>query len=108
MDKGSDLGAGFLPDLDHTIEAAERKFHNLILHRHLAHWHPISTAPCNQNLELGIIDGKGLTALPFPCRRTNEGAWINADLGIRVRIEPVRWRVWQNDQVPAEHKPQAY
>jgi hypothetical protein len=33
--------------------------------------------------------------LSFPCRRTNAGVWINADLGTSLQIEPVAWRRWQ-------------
>lgn len=90
-----------MANFDHSIEAAEQKIRDLVLHRHLAQWHPISTAPCNQNLELSIIESGRLTVLPFPCRRSNDGKWINVDLGIPVRIEPVRWRVWQNTAQPA-------
>lgn len=59
---------------------------------HSHHWHPISTAPYNQELELRIIDdGKTLT-LEFPCLRTNDEAWINVDLGSQINIQPVEWR----------------
>jgi len=50
------------------------------LRQHLSLWHPISTAPNNHDLELKVLDGASPVVLPFPCRRTNAGAWINADL----------------------------
>jgi hypothetical protein len=95
--KAHHCDAGLLDNIEHPIEAIEHKVSDLILHHHLAHWHPISTVPCNQNLELAVIDRNRVVALPFPCRRTNAGSCVNADLGITVHIEPVRWRVWQND-----------
>jgi len=70
--------------------------HDFLLHWHWAHWHPISTAPYNNDLELRILkDDKGIT-LPFPCRRKNSGEWINTDLGRHIEIEPIEWRVWQH------------
>jgi lipoprotein-anchoring transpeptidase ErfK/SrfK len=78
------------------FEAAVRSIRKYLLRRHLAHWHPISTAPNNQDLELRLVDHHRVMRLLFPCRRTNAGAWINADLGTGLRIEPVAWRRWQN------------
>jgi hypothetical protein len=76
------------------IGAAERRIHDYLLHHHLTHWHPISTAPSNHDLELTVLDGAAAAILPFPCRRTNSGEWINADLGISIHIQPAKWRPW--------------
>jgi len=57
-------------------------------------WHPISTAPFNQNLELRLRKGKR-RLVPFPCRQTRNG-WVNEDLRVRVGVDPVRWRCWRN------------
>jgi hypothetical protein len=72
-----------------------------LLHRHLSHWHPISTAPHNQGLELRALDQSSLVAIPFPRRRTNASDWINTDLGSRVYLRPVGWRIWQKAKVAA-------
>lgn len=56
-------------------------------------WHPISTAPFNRLLEVRIAGEHGTRRIPFPCRRDDSG-WINADLGVRVEIDPIDWRVW--------------
>jgi len=56
-------------------------------------WHPISTAPFRRDLEVRIAGDHGLRRIPFPCRRDDHG-WINADLGIRVELDPVDWRIW--------------
>jgi hypothetical protein len=38
-------------------------------------WHPISTAPFNQNLELRLRKGER-RSIPFPCRQTRD-SWVN-------------------------------
>ncbi len=68
--------------------------HGLEVCAHVHAWHPISTAPGNQDLELEFISNGRRFLVPFPCRRLNTGEWLNADLGVRVRIEPIRWRSW--------------
>ena len=80
------------------FEAAVRNIRKYLLRRHLAHWHPISTAPNNQDLELRLVDRHRVMRLLFPCRRTNAGVWINADLGTSLQIEPIAWRRWQKVQ----------
>jgi hypothetical protein len=94
------LDRGASPQLVGMIEAADREIHNYLLRQHLSSWHPISTAPANHNLELRVLDEATVTILPFPCRRTNDGAWINADLGTSLHIQPVKWRPWQKLKVP--------
>jgi len=74
---------GSPPHLAEVIEAADRKIKDYLLRQHLSLWHPISTAPNNQDLELKVLDGVSSVVLPFPCRRTNAGDWINADLETR-------------------------
>jgi hypothetical protein len=81
--------------LGHPFKSAEKKLKDLVLHYHLAHWHPITTAPCNQCLEIRVIDNNKVMTLPFPCKRNNYGDWINVDLDTRVSVKPARWRVWQ-------------
>jgi hypothetical protein len=90
--------------LAHTIDAVDLGIRRYLLHRHLAHWHPISTAPHNQDLEIRAWDENGSVANPFPCKRTNANDWINADLGTRVYLRPVRWRIWQKDKSPQPHR----
>jgi hypothetical protein len=81
--------------LSNAIDAVDLNIRKCLLRQHLSHWHPISTAPHNQDLEIDALDKNALIKLPFPCRRTNASDWINTDLGTRVNIQPVRWRVWQ-------------
>jgi nucleotide-binding universal stress UspA family protein len=82
----------------HVIENVEHKISDIALGFHLAHWHPISTAPCNQSLELRVADGDDMVTVQFPCRRTNDNEWINADLGTQVHLQPVQWRIWQHSK----------
>jgi hypothetical protein len=77
------------------IEVAVQSVRKYLLHLHLTHWHPISTAPHNQDLELRIVDDSAVVRVLFPCRRTNTGVWINADLGTSLHIQPIAWRRWQ-------------
>ncbi len=57
-------------------------------------WKPIDTAPFDRNVELAVIDGQGVHALIFPCRRT-VGGWLNAESKKELyHILPTHWRVW--------------
>lgn len=94
----------YLPTrLGRAIGDAEHAVDKLALHIHLSHWHPITTAPFNQDLELRVVEADKILTLEFPCRKTNAGEWINTDLGSPVTIQPVEWRVWQHKQSPHPH-----
>jgi hypothetical protein len=69
------------------------------LHR----WHPISTAPFNQELELRIAENDQIVTLEYPCLQTNEGFWINVDLGTQIRVTAVEWRAWHHSKSPEAH-----
>ncbi|HXH86828.1 MAG TPA: hypothetical protein VNI35_08360, partial [Nitrospira sp.] len=91
------------PTIEHAVKDADKAIHDFAQHVHLSHWHPISTAPCNQELELRIVENAAIVTLEFPCLQTNEGAWINVDLGSKIELQPVEWRVWQGDKSPEPH-----
>ena len=75
------------------------------LREHLvSRWHPASTAPYNQDLELRVAEDGTTTTMPFPCRHTNEDEWINVDLGVPMQIQPVEWRAWQQSKSPQPHQ----
>ena len=88
---------------DHVTTNFFRAIQNVSSRIQASHWHPISTVPFNQDVELRVVDNGESITLPFPCRRTNTDTWINVDLGSTVAIEPVDWRVWQHDQSPQSH-----
>ena len=83
-------------------KAAGRPFQFFIRGR-LSRWRPISTAPSNQELELRFVEDGKVSALEFPCLRTNEGAWIDVDLGNEIKIEPTEWRLWPYRKSPHAH-----
>jgi hypothetical protein len=91
------------PAIEHAVKVADKAFRDFALQIHLTHWHPISTTPCNQELELHIAEGREILTLEFPCLQTNEGVWINVDLGAEIMIQPVEWRVWQRNKSPQPH-----
>jgi hypothetical protein len=65
-------------------------------------WKSIDTAPFDRDVELAVIDGSGVHALTFPCRRVF-GGWVNAQTRKRLYyLLPTHWR----DQ-PANPKPEA-
>jgi nucleotide-binding universal stress UspA family protein len=90
----------------HVIENVEHTISDISLGFHLAHWHPISTAPCNQSLELRVAEGDDMVTVQFPCCRTNDNEWINADLGTQVHLQPVQWRIWQHSKPLHPHRSQ--
>jgi hypothetical protein len=91
------------PSVGHAIEDADHAIHDFAQHVHLAYWHPISTAPCNQDVELRIAEAGEILTLEFPCLQTNAGEWIDVDLGTRIEIQPVEWRIWQRSKSPQPH-----
>lgn len=55
-------------------------------------WKPIETAPFDRDVELAVIDGSGVHALTFACRRLF-GGWMNAESKKRVYyLSPTHWR----------------
>ena len=56
-------------------------------------WRLASTAPFNCDVQLCMSGDDGSHIIPFPCRQTDAG-WINADLDVRLDIEPSEWRAW--------------
>lgn len=94
----------YLPSsIEHAVKDADKAAHDIAQHIHLSHWHPISTAPYNHELELRINENGEIATLEFPCLHTNEEAWINVDLGTEIKIQPVEWRVWQRGKSPEPH-----
>ncbi len=93
-----------LPErIGRAVEDGEKAVDGFRLHKRLSHWRPISTAPCNQELELRILLDGQISTLEFPCLHSNADAWINVDLGSEIKIEPIEWRIWQHDKSPEPH-----
>lgn len=59
-----------------------------------AKWLPVSIAPSDADLEVCVIDKKGMIhALVFPVRKNGTG-WADAATKKRIDIEPTHWRKW--------------
>jgi hypothetical protein len=64
-------------------------------------WKPIDTAPFDRDVELAVIDGSGVHALTFPCRRVFSG-WVNAESKRRLYyLLPTHWRDYSASSSPA-------
>ena len=74
------------PSVGRAVNGAEQTLDKVALHIHFSHWHPISTMPFNRDLELRAVVSGEIKSLKFPCRQTNAGEWINADLACRCRF----------------------
>ena len=95
-------------DVVRVISKTDETFHIAFEHHHLSRWHPASTAPYNQDLELRVAEDGRKTTMPFPCRHTNADEWINVDLGVPLKIEPLEWRAWQRSKSPQPHQSSIY
>ena len=95
-------------DVVRVISKTDETFHIAFEHHHLSRWYPASTAPYNQDLELRVAEDGRKTTMPFPCRHTNADEWINVDLGVPLKIEPLEWRAWQRSKSPQPHQSSIY
>ena len=95
-------------DVARVIWKTDETLHAALEQHHLSRWHPASTAPYNQDLELRVAEDGRKTTMPFPCRHTNADEWINVDLGVPLKIEPVEWRAWQRSKSPQPHQSSIY
>lgn len=57
-----------------------------------APWRDPASAPRDMDIEILSRDSSGLYALPFPCRRVEEG-FINARTGALISLPVIGWRV---------------
>jgi hypothetical protein len=59
-------------------------------------WEPIvqlTDVPADRDLRLAVIEGDGVHALVFPCRRKGE-FWVHAATGRTVEVYPSHYQVW--------------
>ena len=61
------------------------------LEKNAGEWQPISTAPLDFDLELGIFTYDGIHASLYPCRRIHDG-WLKAETSERIDFQPTRSR----------------
>jgi hypothetical protein len=62
-------------------------------------WHPISTAPLEQDLEVRLADPFGRYVLLFPCRLVPGQGWINSWLETPLPADPIDWRNWDESSL---------
>jgi len=91
------------PNIDHAIHEVDHAIRDFALRIRFSRWNLISTVPCNRVVELRINEGGEILALEFPCLQTNAGDWIDVDLGTRIELHPVEWRIWQHSKSPQPH-----
>ena len=63
-------------------------------------WLPVSIAPSDADLEVCVMDGGGIHALIFPCRK-NGTEWVDAATKKRIEIQPTHWRNWNENRTGA-------
>jgi hypothetical protein len=56
-------------------------------------WLPVSIAPSDVDLEVGVMDKRGVHALVFPVHKSG-AHWVDASTKKRVDIQPTHWRKW--------------
>jgi hypothetical protein len=98
------FGGHLVSDVVRAFRQTDRAVHTVLEHHQLSRWRPASTAPYNQDLELRVTEDGTIATMPFPCRQTNEDEWINVDLGVPLKIQPVEWRAWQQSKSPHPHQ----
>jgi hypothetical protein len=68
------------------------------IHKLPDHWLPVSIAPTDTDLEVGVMDKPGVVALLFPVRK-KDFYWVDATTKKPIDIEPTHWRQWRQDRL---------
>lgn len=63
------------------------------VHKLRTNWLPVSIAPSYDDLEVCVVDNRGLQALVFPVRKSG-AIWIDSKTKKPVDIRPTHWRKW--------------
>jgi hypothetical protein len=58
-------------------------------------WLRVSIAPSDTDLEVGVMDNRGVHALVFPVRK-NGNDWVDASTKKRIDVQPTHWRKWSD------------
>lgn len=67
------------------------------VHRLPDKWLPISIAPADIDLEVGVMDKHDVVALLFPVRK-NGTYWVDSKTKKPIDIAPTHWRTWAVDR----------
>jgi hypothetical protein len=60
-------------------------------------WLPVSIAPSDKALEVGVMDKHDVVALVFPVCK-NGTYWVDAATKKPIDISPTHWRTWAVDR----------
>lgn len=85
-------------DQDQCTRCLERQCLDMSdIHRLPEKWLPVSIAPSDVDLEVGVIDKEGIHALVFPVRKSGL-FWVDASTKNLADIAPTHWRKWQSER----------
>jgi hypothetical protein len=56
-------------------------------------WLPVSIAPSDTDLEVGVMDKGDVHRLVFPVRKRGNN-WVHSSTGKNVNIRPTHWCKW--------------
>jgi hypothetical protein len=56
-------------------------------------WLPVSIAPYDIDLEVGVMDRHGVHGFIFPVRKSGTD-WVDVSTKKRIDVEPTHWRRW--------------
>lgn len=65
----------------------------MVVHSLPQGWLPVSIAPFDADLEVAVMEKRGVHALVFPVRRSGSD-WVDALTKRRIDIQPTHWRKW--------------
>jgi len=68
------------------------------VHRLPDNWLPVAIAPSDADLEVCVLDERGLHALIFPVHRRGID-WVDAVTKKRIEVAPTHWRKWNENRL---------
>jgi hypothetical protein len=60
-------------------------------------WLPVSIAPADGELEVCVMDERGLHVLAFTVRKSGAD-WVDAVTKKRIDLAPTHWRPWRKSR----------
>ena len=65
----------------------------MTLHSLPSNWLPVSIAPSDEDLEVGVMRMGTVYTLVFPVRKSETG-WVDASTKRFIDVQPTHWRKW--------------
>jgi hypothetical protein len=82
-------------DVDQCTQLRADHFATMVVYPLPESWLPVSIAPSDADLEVGVTEKGGVHALVFPVRKSGND-WVDASTKKRIDIEPTHWRRWKD------------